>query len=72
MPTGTASCRALLAGVRSIGASSAPFPKAGHNFTMLSLAEIGQMVDRNSWYLAEARRELNDLSGPSHAEFERP
>jgi SAM-dependent methyltransferase len=54
--------------------------EAGHDFTMWSLAEAGRVVttlgfvdveleDRNQWYLAEARREVDELRGPSRADF---
>jgi phosphoethanolamine N-methyltransferase len=54
--------------------------EAGHDFSMWSLVETGrivesvgfvdiELVDRNAWYLAEARRELGDLRGPARTEF---
>jgi phosphoethanolamine N-methyltransferase len=54
--------------------------EAGHDFRMCTLAESADLVsaagyadvqveDRNAWYLAEAQRELADLTGPGRAAF---
>jgi SAM-dependent methyltransferase len=54
--------------------------EAGHDFTMWSLVETGDIVsatgfvdveleDRNEWYLAQARRELDQLTGSLRAAF---
>ncbi len=54
---------------------------SGHDFTLLSLREIGAIVkklgfvdieleDRRDWYLNEAKRELEKLHGPLKPEFE--
>ena len=53
---------------------------SGHDFTLLSLSEIGKivkklgfvevdLVDRNTWYLKEATAELERLRGPLKPQF---